>query len=80
MTLKHDYDFANEGDFQDALAGRGELAAMRDGFIADLKQGDKMVVHVPGQPDRALVLREKLEVLLGQKLTGQDVYAIPFDL
>jgi hypothetical protein len=81
MPLKHTYEFDDEGSFQDTLAGRSAGdAAIRDGWVADLRNGDRMTVQVPGMPVRALVLRERLESLLGQKLTGPDVVALPVEL
>jgi hypothetical protein len=79
--LKHSYEFDDEGSFQDTLAGRSaDDVVIRDGWISDLKSGAKMTVQVPGHPVRALVLRERLEVLLGQKLAGPDVVVLPVDL
>lgn len=78
MSLHCDYELADEATLQDALAGRGELAAMREGWIADLNKGDVLIAHVPGEPARALVLKTALERLLGQPLPGPEVMAIPF--
>lgn len=81
MPLKHTYEFDDEGSFQDMLAARSaDDAAIRDGRVTDLKNGDKMTTQVPGMPVRSLVLRARLEALLAQKLAGPHVVALPVEL
>lgn len=75
----HTFEIEEEGDLQDAVSGTGVVGqATQDAFVKVLRNGDAVIVRVPDQPPRAVVLKSALETLLGQKLPGGPVVAIPF--
>lgn len=75
----HTFEIEDEGDLQDALSGTGTLGqATQDAFVKVLRHGDAVIVRVPDQPPRAVVLKTAIEALLGQKLPGGPVVAVPF--
>lgn len=75
----HTFEIEDEGDLQDALSGNGALGqATQDAFVKVLRHGDAVIVRVPEMPARAVVLKEAIERMLGQKLPGGPVVAVPF--
>ncbi len=75
----HTFEIEDEGDLQDALSGTGVVGqATQDAFVKVLRNGDALIVRVPDLPPRAVVLKSALETLLGQKLPGGPVVAVPF--
>lgn len=78
---QREYEFESEESFQAVLARTEEFAKIHDQVVQHLKEGFfRGLARVPGQPDRVLVLRERLELLLGQQLVGNDLVSLPVDL
>jgi hypothetical protein len=75
----HTFEIDDEGDLQDALSGIGVVGqATQAAFVKVLRHGDAVIVRVPDQPPRAVVMKEAIEKLLGQTLPGGPVMAVPF--
>ena len=73
------YEFKNNDEFLDVLHKRNDPNNFYDKWIDKLSLGENIRISVENFPDRALILKSKLEVMDGEKLPGADIYVIDFE-
>lgn len=70
-------DFKDEGALHDTLT-RPEAADVRAELVARIKAGDRLVVRVPGEADRALQLVSTVRPETTATPEGDMLVLIPF--
>jgi hypothetical protein len=69
----------DEGHLHDLLhSSESSAAESRGALVSRLKQGERLIAAVPGQPARAIVLRSAIEPSHKGKPSGDDLVLVPF--
>jgi hypothetical protein len=71
-------DFKNEDTLSDLLVSTETTAVeIRDGLVARIKNGEKLVAAIAGFPSCSFVLRSSLDPQLKGQSAGDNLVAIP---